>query len=402
MAETRLSYLDHVSRSYLAGWAADTAQPQASLKLIIEINGRRVGSTQANLEGQDLLGLFPGATGRYRFRYNFEIPLSQFENHQVQVRFADSGELLTQGEQLIARCTPATPGSERPPQDVAKLRPILVTSTGRSGSSMFMARLAQHPEIVVGGPHPHEILQLSYYASALRVLSSEADRERSTRPELLLSKDSRFSIGFNPFNDRFGTPPPALTHYWQQTVPRRLAASFNRLIREYYEIIAAAQFKPAPQYFAEKGLPDKQLMDASRFMFGRVREIVLIRDPRDLMCSYRAFWNTEAALALNTIEAHTRYLLKLREQRRPDSLFLRYEDLLREPAEAMARVYAFLELEPTLFAAEPSAEVIPQGHATSQSPLASIGRWRRELSATQIADCNQRFAAFCAAFDYAD
>jgi len=273
-----------------------------------------------------------------------------------------------------------------------------VTSTGRAGSSLCMARLAAHPDIAVAGVHPHEILLVSYYALALRTLVSEEDRARSMQPAAMLGKDHRFQVGFNPFNPGIAAAEPVAADYWNNRVPRRLAAAFAALIRDYYE--AMLPEKPQARYFAEKSNPGPLVRRAARKMFGAVREIALIRDPRDLVCSYRSFWKTTAEAAIPSIRSQLEQLRRLREKNPPDTLFIHYEDLILQQETTMSLIWEFLELEAPAASEAASEHALFERHGTSTSAAQSIGRWRHELTEAEIAHCQQRFADVLQSFGY--
>jgi hypothetical protein len=78
--------------------------------------------------------------------------------------------------------------------------PILLTSTGRTGTTLLMSEFARHPDLVVGDQFPFEIKQIAYHAAAFRALVADADWERSTKPETMLAPEMRSIIGSNPYN----------------------------------------------------------------------------------------------------------------------------------------------------------------------------------------------------------
>ena len=82
-------------------------------------------------------------------------------------------------------------------------------------------------------------------------------------------------------------------------------------------------------------------------------------------------------------------------------IVLRYEDLLLRPSEAMASIWEFLSLEPYDVTGESDAEAeVFARHGTSETPAATIGRWRRDLSAEQAATAQAELEQFLVAFGY--
>jgi hypothetical protein len=393
-----LGYVDLITRCFIRGWAADPKDPAAELELRVRVNGKPHGRTRANQQRDSLCALFPGATGRYEFHYEFEWPLSPFETHEIEVGVIKTGERLPNGRHVIAQVG-TSPVAVRS-SSVASFVPILVTSTGRSGSSLCMARLATHPDIVVAGDHPHEILLVSYYALALRTLISEADRTRSMHPDHMIGRMHRFGVGFNPFNESIVGAGTTLQDYWNNRVPERLAAGFADLIRDYYGAIDSRASKPQARFFAEKANPGHLVRRASRMMFGSVREVALIRDPRDLVCSYRTYFKASPESAILSIRSQMDELRRERARSPADILFVRYEDLIVQPEATMNRIWGFLEVESLPPALAAQEQALFERHGTSASAVQSIGRWRNELSAPELDQCREKFREILDCFGY--
>ena len=81
----------------------------------------------------------------------------------------------------------------------------------------------------------------------------------------------------------------------------------------------------------------------------------------------------------------------------PDSIVIRYEDLVRDPVKTRLALSDFLDLD-LLTRAE--ADAIPDSHRTSSDPAASIGRWRNDLAPEQVEACEAAFGFFMREFDY--
>jgi len=378
-----IGYIDAMARNRVTGWIANKLMPNEPVTVLIHVNGERVGRAVAENYREDLHDLFPNATGRYSFTYTFAPPLSMFADQDIKVTVGNV--LPSRG---FARLLPAI---------AQETTPLLITSAGRSGSTLIMNRLHAHPEIVLMNNHPAEVKQLTYYAQALRTLVSPADREHSTDPDLMA--DDPFHIGFNPFNDPGLFRSPIVDNYWNRTVPSMLGRSFRDLIITYYDALRMAYGKTAMRYFAEKAQPDPVVRQATSLMFGSLREIVLLRDPRDLICSYNAFWGVTMEEARNTLRSQLNLLLQLRGKQPSHVHFVKYEDLALHGEAIMRGIFGFLGLNHVADAEVNDPEVFKK-HGTSRSPAASIGRWRSDLSAEEIAACNEGFEDFLRVFDY--
>lgn len=390
-------FVDYLSRTTILGWAANEQSPNEAVNLTVLVNGSKFGRVAADIPSENLRKLFPGSTGYYAFRFEFVSPLSVFETHHVEVVFTTTGQPVPNGKQVIQSIgRDAMPRARQP----ASLIPVLVTSTGRAGSSLLMSLLKLHPAIAVAGEHPYETLLLSYYALALRTLASQADRSRSMAPDSMFGPNFRFLVGYNPFNQVGAGQPQEIMEYWNGHMPQRLAHAFADLIDDYYGVVGALQQKTDVRYFAEKGRPDRMVWQAAKMMFGTIREIVLVRDPRDILCSYKSFWNTQPDTAIGSIAAQMETLLTVVNQGSADVLLVRYEDLVSSSETAMERIGAFLDTHPGAAQSAPNRTVFEK-HGTSGSPERSVGRWRQDLNPEEIALCSTRFRAVLEGFGYA-
>lgn len=93
-------------------------------------------------------------------------------------------------------------------------------------------------------------------------------------------------------------------------------------------------------------------------------------------------------------------LMNIQRENRPDVLFIRYEDLVLDPIQARRRLYDFIGCEAVFGPHAHAAEDVPDKHKTSKSAASSIGRFREELNATELAICNEAFGPFMEMFDY--
>ena len=391
-----LGHVDRLTRNLISGWAANPSRPNQVVAVRLTIDGVRT-RIEAGEARDDLTGLFPGATGRYGFSLSgHPLPISPFTEAAVELVFAANGETLPGGKATL-------PPLGSPHADAAQLprTPIVLTSTGRAGSSLFMRRLAQHPDVLVARGHPHELMLLSYYALAFNTLTANADRARSTDPDTMLASAHRFHVGFNPFNDLEDAGEPMLRAFWNMTAPDILRGSFISLIDAYYTALAQTARKPRARFFAEKIGTSAMVRQAAGFLFGAVREIVLVRDPRDVVCSSKHFWKRGFADSVRSLRGQLAGMARPRTEPGLTQHVVRYEDLLTRPDDTMRAVCGFLGIAAAASAPEHEAErSIFEAHGTSASPEATVGRWRRELSTEEAAIANREFAPFLLAYGY--
>ena len=397
-ADMRVGNLDYASRHQLAGWAAEERRPDAALTIVIEVDGAVVARIAAGEPRPDLVVERRFATPDHGFTYRFAEMLDPAQPHRIAVRYAAGLELLPGGERIIeADPSPRIAAAQR-----STLSPILVTSPGRSGSTWLMGLLARSPGIVVTEIMPYEMRLVAYYAHAHAVLTAPGDRARSTHPDRIAS--DRFHIGYNPhnippFHDAFHDAA-TFSSYTDVFLPTAFAESFRRAIVEFYTRLAVDQGKPNARYFAEKTnhlhRPTRRFV---RRIFDPVREIVLVRDPRDVLASHLAFFGADADRAFATLTEACRDLLAVRHEGRADVLILRYEDLVTRRSAGLSAVSDFLDLE--IDTSQDGAEKnLFQNHATSASPETSIGRWRTILPPALQGRCCEAWKDFLDRFEY--
>jgi hypothetical protein len=390
-------HVDQVTHYTVTGWALDDEAPETPLNVIISIDGAAVGGAVANRFRKDLMSVHEGATGKYAFEFSFDPSLSPFREYAVEVTYERIAQLIPNGKKLLQ-------GLARLPTRADSPAPILVTAMGRSGTSLLMNRLASCEDIVVAGEFPFEIKMLSYYSLALRTLVSEGERERSTDPDKMASEAERFRIGFNPYNHpsftRVVGGPALHQEFFHETAPAIIGEAFRGTIARYYDLVRIKTRKPSARYIAEKILPDMTCRLVPRFLFQGTKEIVLVRDPRDLLCSFDSYWKFSGDEAIQSIASTMRALTAIRKESREDTIFVKFEDLVLRQPETLDSIAAFLGIDGKLNGDISTDRARFMSHGTAPSPEASIGRWKSDLSAEQVEGCLPKFGKYLALFGY--
>jgi hypothetical protein len=417
----RGGHVDSVTRTAVAGWAADTQHPDRRLELRIEVDGHEVGRVRAERLRPDLAALGKYGDGAHGFLFLFPEALAGGRDYSISVRF-DDGRLLPNGVCVLQadgkRAAPppavarspagAVPAGAMAVPDSAPVTsatevpaPILVTAPGRSGTTYLMSCLAASPQIVVAELVPYEVRLLSYYAAAFNVLTAPADLEKSTHPDRL--EGDGFHIGFNPFTSaqyaQAFSSRRELHDFQDVYAPRRMGEAIADTVREYYRRLAHDKAKQVI-YFAEKNnnlhRPTRLFV---RRVFSGVREIVIVRDPRDVLCSHMAYFSSSRDKAFHHLSHSNRLLVALQAEERADTCTIRYEDMIRGDAGTYQRLRDFLGAEVGPIQSQAGSKMFAQ-HGTSESPEASIGRWREDLPAELRQLCRDQWGGFLGRFGY--
>lgn len=388
-------YIDELTHQCVTGWAADLDDLSAALSFGVFDNDQGCAVLRADVARPGLeQELGHGATGRYAFRCYFPEPLSPYQGHKVTLRCVEA-EFVLEAELPAAEPVAIPPGDPlyRPHG------PILLTSGGRSGSTAVMAMLAAHPRIIVAGKPPYETEMGCYYAYALRALTAAADHDRSLRPDGITDVAHQFHLGFNPYLDvhTFGSLP-ALQQFMCRNLPGRMGEAFRGIILDYYQAVARAQARKHPLFFAEKTLPEPDSRLGIRYLFPHLKEIVLVRDPRDVICSFMKHGRIPFDEAVSDATTTMRRCLEIKAAADDSVHFLRYEDFVRAPRQTADALFQFVGLAPVGYDND-GMERLFQSHGTSGTPADSVGRWRRDLSAGQLDACGM-FQQFLTEFGY--
>lgn len=270
------------------------------------------------------------------------------------------------------------------------LQPILVTSLGRSGSTFLMRLLSEHPNVVVFPHHPYE--------------SSPG-------------RDWMHLLGEYPFLNVDALDDPTLGKWVTRDYPESLTAFCQLSVEEWYAMLARRLGLERPRYFAEKHFPN-DLALLTRLLYPGAKELFLVRDFRDTVCSIVAFNRKRGYASFGQAPgeadeefirryAHTVELMSSAWRERSGSSHLvLYEDLVLRPEETFSEVLNYLELDASRkLAREIVARALETydeypAHRTTRDAEASIGRWRRDSNGWSKALLEEVFAEPLETFGY--
>jgi glutamate-1-semialdehyde aminotransferase len=246
--------------------------------------------------------------------------------------------------------------------------PLFLVAPGRSGSTLLYELLRTHPSIAL--TDEEGIFDLLYFAHRWASLPKDREErfelERPVRMRGIVSAEAAES-----FASLFAqhARDMLLTHYRRRFPDRNF------------------------RWFGDK-MPHPLAARAALEAFGGGRWIVLVRDPRDVACSARAYARrSDIARSSSHLEVGLRarlehwrnfYAAALAEA--DERSWVRYEELLLRPAAVAERVLRSLDLDPQPLDASDMARIARrfEWHGTSPSLESTVGRWQRELSAEEL------------------
>jgi hypothetical protein len=274
------------------------------------------------------------------------------------------------------------------------LQPLLLDYFTRDGSTLMMRLLASSPQIAVGGGYPYEHKYFAYlFRWAHLIDKTEWPRRFWNGSHLAtLTQENMPMMGPPPWKPRELFGPDDTGADFSETAFRMLWDEFSR--RAAADTRRRSKRRDAEvRYYAEKHL-STWTVDLERLP--PVRVIALLRDPRDTYVSILSFTKRrreegrEASMGKRPGESHddwlTRHLDRQKERLRwiHDALekgtmpVVRYEDLVLDLDGEARRLEGILgvELDPSAVTADSKMR---RTHVSSESPEASIGRWRQEM-----------------------
>jgi hypothetical protein len=300
-----------------------------------------------------------------------------------------------------------------------KLDPLVLTCEPRSGSTWVTHLLGSHPEIVAFEPFRFEPRIATYWASMLRMLSDPLSWSQELGPhyrgDYWWTGEARTATAADLSFD------PGLDAWLARDAVEDAARFCQERIDRFYARAAGEQSKPDARCFVERGWdPGWFAGPLVRELYPGARELFLVRDFRDVVCSMFSYserigrpafglrtGGTEEEFVRNNLARRARRLLEAWERRREQSVLVRYEDLVLESEPTLGSLLEALGL-----ASDPATvrETLERAgsrrgdrqsfHITASDQSASVGRWREELSPSLQEASNEAFSDALRAFGY--
>jgi hypothetical protein len=275
-----------------------------------------------------------------------------------------------------------------------------------------MQMLAGHSGIAVHPPFDEEPRVATYWVEVLRALVRPQSWMRQIAPTGPLNGE--WWLGNQePVPRRLRSQP--LQEWLADEAVEELAAFAQSRIEAVYRHIETDQGKSGATHFAEKVRNDF-VPDLVWEMYPEAREVVLVRDPRDVLTSILAAARKRGTQPVPD-DPHSwvdgqftgRILAVLESWRRRAGRahLVRYEDLMMHPRETLAAVTGYVGITGDDAAVDgmlaAAGRRLPgmDEHRTSADVESSIGRWRRDLAPELVEACEQSVGAALQAWGYA-
>jgi hypothetical protein len=302
-----------------------------------------------------------------------------------------------------------------PSQFEPTIQPLLVNSLARTGTTWMMRLLSEHPSIAALRIYPYEVRPGKYWMQLLGAMAEPAYRAQSLSK--LGNFDSEWWESQDPFQRGSLAQNAALQQWFNSRFVEQTATLCQQSIEDCYREIASVQNQKPPQYFAEKHIPD-EVPGIIWELYPHTREIIVVRDFRDMLCSIRAFNAKRGTIGFNRdqVDSEEQYIYRLGREaqqllsswrtRSGRACLVRYEDLISQPADTLRRILAYLEIE---CGSSMVGEILRramvdtpemQAHRTSGSAQKSIARWRSDLDEASKQLCEQVFGEALEEFGY--
>jgi hypothetical protein len=401
----------------LDGWAVPRDSALAWVDLHVEADDAGDGGFLARLparERPDIAARNPENPHAVRCGFRGGVNALRLGEHfEIVVEAALEGE---------ARIPVASISGRRSPLEVAPepaVAPVMLMSEGRSGSTWVAHMLGRHPEVVAYQPFRFEPRFATYWAHVLLGLSDPVSVSQTLQPEFR---------GWRWWTGETRTAPPvdlaadpAAERFLTKESVEALAAFCRGQVERFYAHVAAEAGKPPARYFVERALGGSwYTAPLIRELFPGAREIYLVRDFRDVVCSMLAYNEktgrelfgrglvaSDEEFVRETVGFVVGRLLSNWRRRKESAFLLRYEDLMLDPHATLAPLLDHLGIESgaetvkdMVASARATRAERQQEHMTSSDETASIGRWQTELDPALGAVATETFSEALREFGY--
>lgn len=394
----------------LRGWAVGAEAPITAIEVSLGARKANVKTTLGEPR-PDVAGEFPRVP--HAQSSGFRTLVGLLENRakfglEVHARLSDGSRARI--GRIEGERRPLASGLASP------IQPLMLNTIGRSGSTWLAWVLSCHPEVVGYRPLKFETRVATYWMSVLQSLA----QPRSYLSQFVstdLESDRRWWLG----DGARGTPKVddhPLAGWLGLDAVEDVAAMCQSRIDAFFAWLADDRAKPGARFFLEKFLLEPVVLDLLAELYADAREIILVRDFRDVASSVLAFNKKRGfqAFGREQVDSDAEYIrsvttkqalgiLQRWEERKGQAHLVRYEDLLTEPEPTLQAAFEFVGVDssPDMvreIVEHAESQAPSMSHHRTAAPAKTIGRWRSDLSSELISACAESLDSVLEAFGY--
>lgn len=247
--------------------------------------------------------------------------------------------------------------------------PFFVVGSGRCGATWLYTVIREHPRIAM--TNEARVLDFLYFSNELVNLPDN-------QPGRCVPQEGVEIRGM-------------VRDAYRETLSTIYIAKCKEICEDFYRAyFADRQY----DWWGDK-LPDPRVALGARRLWPDARYLVLVRDPRDVLCSWRAYAKRPEVRAqhpelvdypADTLASSWSAIYRGLPRELEDPMILRYEDLCADPRRHVEGFLRSLDLEWSADVERALEENDTfKGHGTASSLEASMGRWQNELPAEDVA-----------------
>lgn len=390
----------------IRGWVVAHRSPVVAIQLVDPSLGRVFRETAPNEARPDVAVHYPGA-GRSA-ELGFQIPFSLLN---LKPESAVDVIVVLQDGVRIPIGTVSFSRNALISGYATDLQPLMVSCLGRSGSTHLMEILKHHPQIVVHGDAPFESRLCKYYVHNLLKTLSEPPASLVTTFE-----DDTYAVNSHWLNAEMPRDPHQYNRYRREHIEHLAAFCLREIDQVYAEVHRAQSSGQSPaRFYAEKhgaGHTPRLLWE----LYPAAKEIILVRDFRDMFCSALAFNRQRGTkdFGMCGVSTDQEFLEVIREramglvssvQSRDQNVYImKYEDLIQDPVATVSAALDYAGIAGDVALVEKILNEVRthdhDAHRTSASANSSIGRWQHDLPEVLRRNCDLALSEALHAFDY--
>lgn len=386
----------------IVGWVLSKKIPVEHVEVLHE--EQQVAVAPLDWERPDLAAGFPEVEGAGRSGYRLKLNtlrLAADFDLVLRAKLQDGTRLPLGRVHGRRRPLPAAPAEA--------IQPLMVNTIGRSGSTLLVTLLSSHPDVIAFSPFLKDARVSTYWVNVLQDLSEQASYLAPFDPSQLDTPHWWLNGGRDLGDEE-------LERWLGGEAIDSLAGLCQSQIETFYRHLGEPE---RPGYFVEKYLPHQVVPDLLSELYPGAREVILVRDFRDLLCSVISFnrkrgWDAfgrseggdDAEYVRTTLRQSGELLVKRLRDGASSPQLVRYEDLVLSPEPTLVELFGQLGMNAdpeivreTIGRTEESTADMAH-HRTTSDPAASIGRWRDDLPEEIAAVCNEELGPLLREFGY--